>query len=157
MLKKSKSLIIILFITFSSSAFAGWVTRLNIPSWYESLNKLSFSPPNWIFAPVWTTLYLMMSIAIWNVYENAKSKREGNKLLIYYFGHLFINFAWSFVFFYFHLIFLAFINILFLIIAIIVLMVIYFPRSKVSFYLMIPYLLWVLFAGALNFGLYLIN
>jgi benzodiazapine receptor len=53
MLKKYKSLFLILLITFSSSAIAGWITRLNIDPWYSSLNKLSFSPPNWIFGPVW--------------------------------------------------------------------------------------------------------
>jgi len=65
--------------------------------------------------------------------------------------------TWSFVFFYYHLIFTAFINILFLIVAIIILMILYYPRSKTAFLLMTPYLIWVLFASVLNFGLYLIN
>ena len=159
MLGKYKSLFSILFITFLSSAIAGWVTRINISPWYESLNKTNFSPPNWIFGPVWTILYILMSISIWMVYEHAK-KTDTNfskKILRIYFYHLAINFTWSFVFFYYHLIFMAFINILFLILAIIFLMYLYFPRSKVSFVLMIPYLLWVMFAAYLNFGLYLIN
>ena len=159
MLKKYKSLIIILSITFLSSFIAGYITRLNIDSWYQTLNRLPFSPPNWIFAPVWTTLYAFMSIAIWIVYEKTKVTDQGfsKRILRIYFYHLIINFTWSFVFFYYHLIFAAFINILFLIIAIIILMVLYFPRSKISFGLMIPYLIWVIFAAVLNFGLYLIN
>ena len=159
MLKKYKSLIIILSITFLSSFIAGYITRLNIDPWYQTLNRLPFSPPNWIFAPVWTTLYAFMSIAIWIVYEKTKVTDQGfsKRILRIYFYHLIINFTWSFVFFYYHLIFAAFINILFLIIAIIILMVLYFPRSKISFGLMIPYFIWVMFAAVLNFGLYLIN
>ena len=159
MLKKYKSLIIILSITFLSSFIAGYITRLNIDPWYQTLNRLPFSPPNWIFAPVWTTLYAFMSIAIWIVYEKTKvtDRSFSKRILRIYFYHLIINFTWSFVFFYYHLIFAAFINILFLIIAIIILMVLYFPRSKISFGLMIPYFIWVMFAAVLNFGLYLIN
>ena len=159
MLKNYKSLIFILLITFLSSFIAGFITQLNIDPWYQSLNKLSFSPPNWIFGPVWTVLYAFMSIAIWVVYEKSKKSDLifSRKILRYYFYHLAVNFSWSFIFFYFHLIFFAFINILVLIITIILLMNLYFPRSKISFILMVPYLLWVTFAAVLNLGLYLIN
>lgn len=159
MVKNYKSLIFILLITFLSSFIAGFITQLNIDPWYQSLNKLSFSPPNWIFGPVWTVLYAFMSIAIWVVYEKSKKSDLifSKKILRYYFYHLAINLSWSFIFFYFHLIFFAFINILFLIITIIFLMNLYFPRSKISFILMVPYLLWITFAAVLNLGLYLIN
>lgn len=159
MVKNYKSLIFILLITFLSSFIAGFITQLNIDPWYQSLNKLSFSPPNWIFGPVWTVLYAFMSIAIWVVYEKSKKSDLifSKKVLRYYFYHLAINLSWSFIFFYFHLIFFAFINILVLIITIIFLMYLYFPRSKISFILMVPYLLWITFAAVLNLGLYLIN
>lgn len=159
MVKNYKSLIFILLITFLSSFIAGFITQLNIDPWYQSLNKLSFSPPNWIFGPVWTVLYAFMSIAIWVVYEKSKKSDLifSKKILRYYFYHLVINLSWSFIFFYFHLIFFAFINILVLIITIIFLMYLYFPRSKISFILMVPYLLWITFAAVLNLGLYLIN
>ena len=74
--KNYVSLILILSITFLSSFVAGLVTQLNIDPWYQSLNKLSFSPPNWIFGTVWTVLYALMSIAIWIVYEKSKKKRS---------------------------------------------------------------------------------
>ena len=159
MIKKYKSLILILSVTFISSSIAGYVTRINIDPWYQSLNRLPISPPDWIFAPVWTTLYAFMSIAIWIVYEKTKVSEPNfsKKIIKIYFYHLVINLTWSFVFFYYHLIFAAFINIIFLIIAISILMVLYFPRSRISFILMVPYLLWVIFASVLNFGLYLIN
>ena len=159
MFKNYKSLIFILLITFLSSFIAGFITQLNIDPWYQSLNKLSFSPPNWIFGPAWTVLYAFMSIAIWVVYEKSKKSDLifSKKILRYYFYHLAVNLSWSFIFFYFHLIFFAFINILVLIITIILLMNMYLPRSKISFILMVPYLLWVTFAAVLNLGLYLIN
>lgn len=159
MKNKYKSLILILLVTFLSSSIAGWVTRINIDPWYQTLNKLSFSPPNWIFGPVWTILYAFMSIAIWIVYEKYKASdgHFSKKIMRLYFYHLIINLSWSFVFFYFHLILMAFINILLLIFAIILLMSLYYPKSKISFALMIPYLAWVSFAAILNFGLYLIN
>ena len=72
MIKNFKSLILILSITFLLSFVAGYVTQSNIDPWYQSLNKLSFSPPNWIFGPVWTILYAFMSVAIWVVYEKTK-------------------------------------------------------------------------------------
>jgi translocator protein len=159
MKNKYKSLILILLVTFLSSSIAGWVTRINIDPWYQTLNKLSFSPPNWIFGPIWTILYAFMSIAIWIVYEKYKASDAhfSKKIMRLYFYHLIINLSWSFVFFYFHLILMAFINILLLIFAIILLMFLYYPKSKISFVLMIPYLAWVSFAAILNFGLYLIN
>ena len=159
MIKKYKSLILILLVTFFSSSIAGYVTRINIDPWYQSLNRLPISPPDWIFAPVWTTLYAFMSIAIWIIYEKTKVSEPNfsKKIIKIYFYHLVINLTWSFVFFYYHLIFAAFINIIFLIIAISILMVLYLPRSRISFILMVPYLLWVIFASVLNFGLYLIN
>ena len=159
MIKKYQSLILILSVTFISSSIAGYVTRINIDPWYQSLNRLPISPPDWVFAPVWTTLYAFMSIAIWIVYEKTKVSDPSfsEKIIKIYFYHLVINLTWSFVFFYYHLIFAAFINIIFLIIAISILMVLYLPRSRISFILMVPYLLWVIFASVLNFGLYLIN
>jgi len=72
MIKNFKSLILILSVTFLLSFVAGFVTQSNIDPWYLSLNKLSFSPPNWIFGPVWTILYAFMSVAVWVVYEKSK-------------------------------------------------------------------------------------
>ena len=159
MFNKYKSLLLILIVTFSLSGLAGWITRINIYPWYANLNKALLSPPNWVFGPVWTLLYIFMSVAIWIIYEKSKSENVcfSKKILRIYFYHLIINFSWSFVFFYYHLIFVAFINILFLIIAICILMFLYYPRSKISFYLMTPYFLWVVFAAFLNFEIFLIN
>jgi tryptophan-rich sensory protein len=113
----------------------------------------SFNPPSWVFAPVWTTLYIMMSIAVWKVWINSFDLN----VLKLYFIHLFFNSTWSIVFFGFHQIGLALINLIIIIIFIILLMKSYFVRDKVSFYLMAPYLLWSSYALILNSSIFLIN
>ena len=119
----------------------------------SSLNKSFLTPPDWIFAPVWTTLYLLMAIAAWNVWTN---KRE--KSLVYiYLIHLFFNTTWSIVFFVYHSISVALINLIVIIIFIIYLILRYKDISNLSFYLMIPYLLWSCYALILNLTLLILN
>jgi tryptophan-rich sensory protein len=113
----------------------------------------SFNPPSWVFAPVWTTLYIMMSIAIWKIWINSFDI----KILKLYLIHLFFNGTWSIVFFGFHQIGLALINLVIILIFIILLMRSYFRRDKISFSLMIPYLLWSSYALILNSSIFLYN
>ena len=121
--------------------------------WYSQIILPSFNPPSWIFAPVWSTLYLLMSLAIWKVWI----KYFDTKLLKIYFIHLLFNSAWSVVFFGFHLIGIALVNLLIILIFIIILMKEYFFRNKISFYLMIPYLAWSSYALILNTSIFLLN
>ena len=102
--------------------------------WYSQIILPSFNPPSWVFAPVWTTLYFLMSFAIWKVWI----KSFETKLLKIYFIHLFFNSTWSVVFFGFHLIGRALVNLVIILIFIIILMKEYFSLDKISFYLMIP-------------------
>ena len=153
---KNKFLTFILFlaITFSASIIGGLATIRFKEPWYSLLNKPTFNPPDWIFAPVWTTLYLMMTLAIW-FYWHSKNK-DMNTVNIY-FIHIFFNTTWSVVFFGFHSILFAFINLIILIFLILVLIFRFKRVNKVSAYLMIPYLLWSFFALFLNFNLLLLN
>ena len=158
-MKKNKyRLVIYCLIGITISLFVGFVsskiTRQAIPNWYSNLNKPFFSPPNWIFAPVWTTLYLFMTIAIWAAWH--KNYKNINLVLIY-FIHLCFNTTWSIVFFVFHNILFALINLLVIIFFIIVLILKYKDINKMSYYLMIPYLLWSCYALILNFGLLILN
>ena len=153
---KNKYLTFILFfiITFSASLIGGLVTLNFKEPWYSLLNKPIFNPPDWVFGPVWTILYLMMTISIW-LYWNTKN-REINTIYIY-FIHLVINTTWSLVFFKFHNLVWALIVIILLIIMIINL-ILRFKRVKMlSAYLMIPYLLWCCFALILNTSLIILN
>ena len=150
---KYLSLLLIFLITFIASAIGGFVTTFFKEPWYSEIILPSFNPPSWVFAPIWTTLYLMMSIAIWKIWINSFD----TKTLKLYFIHLFFNGTWSIVFFGFHQIGLALINLVIILIFIILLMRNYLGRDKISFYLMIPYLLWSSYALILNSSIFLYN
>ena len=131
----------------------GYVTSTFKEPWYSQIILPSFNPPSWVFAPVWSTLYFLMSLAIWKAWN----KSFEIKLLKIYFIHLFFNSTWSVVFFGFHLIGAALVNLLIILIFIIILMKEYFFRYKISFYLMIPYLAWSSYALILNTSIFLLN
>ena len=153
---KNKILSFILFaITTFSASFIGGLVTLNFKEpWYSSLNKPFFNPPDWIFAPVWTLLYLFMTIAIWNAWH----KNIKNINLVYiYFIHLFFNTTWSIIFFGLQSVSLAMLNLIVLILFIVLLMFNYRRVSIISFYLMIPYLFWCCFALILNISIFIKN
>ena len=151
---KFLSLILFFIITFSASFIGGLVTISYKEPWYSQLVKSSYNPPDWIFAPVWTTLYLMMTFAIWLFWLS--KKRDMNTIYIY-FIHILFNTTWSVIFFAFHNILLALINLMILIWLIVVLILRYRRVNNVSAYLMIPYLLWSCYALFLNFNLLILN
>ena len=153
---KNKFLSFTLFalITYSASAIGGFATISFKEPWYSQLIKPSFNPPDWIFAPVWTTLYLIMTIAIWFFWH---SKNRNMNTVYIYFIHLIFNTTWSIIFFVFHNILLALI-VLFILIILIITLIIRFKRvNLLSAYLMIPYLLWCCFALILNMSLLILN
>ena len=153
---KNKIVTFILFlsITFSASLIGGLATINFKEPWYSLLNKPVFNPPDWIFAPVWTTLYLMMTVAVW-IFWHTKNKNI-NTIYIY-FIHLIFNTTWSVVFFVFHNMVLALI-VLIILIALIINLILSFKRVNMfSVYLMIPYLLWCCFALILNTSLVILN
>ena len=153
---KNKFLSFILFfvITFSAS-FIGGLVSINLKEpWYSQLIKSNYNPPDWIFAPVWTTLYVMMTLAIWFFWHT--KNRDINTVYIY-FIHIVFNTTWSIVFFGLHQIFLALLVLIILILSIIVLIIRFKRVNFVSYYLMIPYLLWCCYALFLNFNLLILN
>ena len=153
---KNKFLSFLLFalITYSSSLVGGLVTAGFKEPWYSLINKPSFNPPSWIFAPVWTTLYLMMTVAIWFFWHS--KNRDMNTIYIY-FIHIVFNTTWSIVFFGLHKIFYALLVLVVLIFLIIILILRFKRVNMLSYYLMIPYLLWCCYALILNFNLFLLN
>ena len=153
---KNKFLTFILFfiITYSASVIGGLATINFKEPWYSLLSKPTFNPPDWIFAPVWTTLYLMMTIAIWKFWH---SKNQDMNTVYIYFIHLIFNTTWSIVFFVFHKMVLALIVLALLICLIIILLFRFRRVNMLSFYMMIPYLLWCFFALILNFNLIVLN
>ena len=151
---KILSFLLFLIVTFSASFIGAFATINYKEPWYSLLIKPSFNPPDWVFGPVWTTLYLLMTIAIWKVWQ---SNFRNINIVYTYFIHLFFNTMWSIAFFVFHNILLAFIIIIVLIGFILYLMIQYKKINPISFYLMIPYLAWCIFASVLNFSILIIN
>ena len=153
---KNKFLSFVLFfvITYSASFIGGFATVSFKEPWYSQLVKSDLNPPDWVFAPVWTTLYLMMTLAIWFFWH---SKNRDMSTIYIYFIHIVFNTTWSIVFFGLHKIFLALIVLLILIFLIIILILRFKRVNLVSYYLMIPYLLWTTYALFLNFSLLILN
>ncbi len=151
---KILSFLLFLIVTFSASFIGAFATINYKEPWYSLLTKPSFNPPDWVFGPVWTTLYLLMTIAIWKVWQ---SNFRNINIVYIYFIHLFFNTMWSIVFFVFHNILLALFVLIILIGLISYLMMQYRKINLISFYLMIPYLAWCIFASVLNFSILIIN
>lgn len=141
-----------LFIWFTASFF----TVSGIDSWYVNLVKPFFNPPNWIFWPVWTILYIMIWISFYLVWKVGFWNKK-TRLLVIYFMQLALNFAWSFSFFYFGNPLLGLINIIILLIFIWLNIKVFYDVKKCAWYLLIPYILWVMFATVLNFSIYILN
>lgn len=132
----------------------GSLFNTSIKTWYASLDKPFFNPPNWIFAPVWTTLFVLMGISLYLVWSK---KRKSNKPIYLFLVQLVLNVLWSFLFFYLQKPLYGFIEIIILWIFILLTILEFKKISKTAAYLMIPYICWVSFAAILNFTLMLLN
>lgn len=145
-----------LLLPIGIGSMAGIFTAKAIPEWYATLNQPSFNPPNWVFGPVWTALYIVLGISLFLIWKLPASKQRNQAILIFMVQLLF-NFCWSFFFFYFKMIGLALIDISVLWIMIIFMLVRFYVIKPVVAYINIPYLLWVTFATALNMAYFFLN
>ncbi|MBU2632876.1 tryptophan-rich sensory protein [Patescibacteria group bacterium] len=131
-------------------------TVSSISTWYATLNRPFFAPPNWIFGPVWTTLYFLMGVAfylIWRQGWKKKIKTAG----LFFLAQLSLNFIWSPIFFGLRAPLLGLIVIIAMWVLIVMTMKKFYPLSKLAFYLLVPYLLWVSFATLLNAAIVVLN
>lgn len=129
-------------------------TSSAIPNWYAALQKPWFTPPSWVFAPVWITLYTLMGISFYLVCK----KRPRNKLPIYIFLiQLALNALWSYLFFGLHNPFYALIEIVLLNIAILATIILFYKVDKRASYLLIPYIVWTTIATFLNYYIWVLN
>lgn len=147
------ALVVLLILCFAVAGVGGLATAPSIPNWYANLAKPSWTPPGWIFGPVWSVLYLSMAVAAWLVW------RQGNAIVpMTLFGiQLFFNAAWSWLFFGLHSPGAAFVDIVMLWMAIVATTVVFWRRSTLASILFVPYLAWVSFAGVLNFAIWRLN
>jgi benzodiazapine receptor len=143
-----KRLAIALLLPFAAGAIGSYFTYPSIASWYAGLTKPSFSPPNWVFGPVWTALYILMGISLYLVWK---------KYLKLFLVHLTLNALWSIVFFGLHDTGLALLVIGILWTIIVYMIIKFYKVSKLASYLLVPYILWVSFALLLNLSLFLLN
>lgn len=137
--------------------FATPFTISAITSWYENLEKPFFSPPNWIFGPVWTLLYLLMGIALFLLWNSDTKSQQKKGAILLFIMQLSFNFIWSILFFGLRFPFFAMIDILVLLVALVYTMIASKRISLVAYYLLFPYLLWVCFAAFLNLSIVLLN
>ena len=149
-------LVVAIVVCFAAAAVGGWATTSSVDGWYAELNKPTWNPPNWIFGPVWTVLYLMMAIAVWLVW-NRSGFRKSKIALGWFVFQLLLNVVWSVFFFGMHQPGFAFVEIIGLWLAIVMTMVVFFSHSRVSVLLLLPYLLWVTFAAFLNYTIWNLN
>jgi len=138
--------------------FSGIITRESIEVWYPTLVKPSFNPPNWIFAPVWSTLYIMMGVAAGMVWNRIETDRINVRKGLRFFAiQLALNFLWSYLFFGLHNPLLALVELIVLWLMIFETYVVFRKVDKIAGMLLLPYLAWVSFAGILNAAIFWLN
>ena len=156
-MKKAFGILVSVVICECAGLIGSLFTRPSIAGWYAGLTKPSFSPPNWVFAPVWTVLYAMMGVAAYLVYEKGFKRPDVRKALAFFAVQLVVNVLWSIVFFGAHSLLGGVVVILPLWALILVTILRFSPLSKTAGYLLVPYFLWVSFATALTISYAALN
>ena len=149
-------LLLWIVLTLAVGGISGYLTAGSVDGWYRTLVRPSFAPPNWVFGPVWTLLYLIMGIAVW-LATSATTGPLRNRIIIVFLVQLSLNFLWSLIFFNRHEIGLALIEVLVMWIAIAASAWLFAQCSRIAALMMLPYLAWVTFASALNAGFWWLN
>ena len=133
------------------------VTIGSIDPWYANLVKSAWNPPPWVFGPAWTILYIMMTVAVWIIYHENKSKRQGSIAYSLFFCQLVINGLWSFLFFGAHMVGAALINLGLLIFLVGLTAIHFFRVNSLAGWLLLPYFMWITYAFSLNAAIYWLN
>ena len=156
-LKDILKLLISIVACQSAGLIGSIFTVKAIPTWYAALQKPSFTPPNWLFAPAWGTLYLLMGISAFLIWRKGLDNSQVKRALFIFAIQLALNALWSVVFFGLESPLYGVIVIVALWIAILLTMLKFFKISAVAFWLLLPYLLWVTFAAVLNISVWILN
>ena len=150
-------LIISIAIPLAVGTSAGFFTATAVDNWYQTINKPSWNPPNWVFAPVWTMLYVMMGIALFLVWKSDASDILKKTAFTLFAAQLILNFFWSFIFFNQHQPGWALVEIIFMWIFILLTIFTFAQVSKTAGWLLVPYISWVSFATILNYTIWQLN
>ncbi len=149
-------LLVCIALCFAVSGLGGLITAQSVGTWYQDLAKPAFNPPDWVFAPVWTTLYLLMAVAAWRVWRRA-GWRDGRTALTVFGGQLALNLAWSAVFFGLRMPGSALAVVLVLLAAIAVTTRLFWSIDRLAGLLLVPLIGWVGFATVLNTAIWQLN
>lgn len=150
-------LVVSLVLTEGAGGVGSVFTAQAIPGWYASLNKSPITPPNWFFAPIWITLFFLMGIALFLVWNSGKPMKELRLPISLFLIQLALNVIWSLVFFGLHSILFGAVEIVFLWYFILATIIEFRPISRVSSYLLFPYIAWVTIATVLNISILWLN
>ena len=154
----TRVLVLIMFIAFclTFGAIGGLITATSVETWYQSLQKPSFTPPDWLFAPVWTILYILMAIAGWRIWRRLRWTDDGWELWLFALL-LGLNLIWSLMFFGLRRVDFALVGILLLLSLILLNLVMFWRRDRTAGLLLLPYLIWVSYASLLNAQILMLN
>jgi translocator protein len=155
-MKKILQLILCIFGCLSIGLIGGIATASSVKTWYVTLNKPFFNPPNFLFGPVWTVLYILMGISLYLILQTANNEAR-RKAIVVFVIQLLLNLCWSFLFFKFHLLGVSFIEIIIIWLSILFMIFTFYKLDKRAALLQIPYLLWVSFASVLNGAIWFLN
>jgi benzodiazapine receptor len=154
-MKSWKMLVLFILICQLAGIVGSVFTTPAIPTWYAGISKPDFTPPNWLFAPAWTTLFLLMGVALYLIWEKGFKK---NRIAVYVFAaQLILNIIWSLLFFGLQNPFFAFVEIIILWIAILATIILFCRVRKEAGIILIPYIAWVSFAALLNYSVWMLN
>jgi benzodiazapine receptor len=128
-----------------------------VPGWYSTIEKPAFTPPDWIFAPVWLSLYALMGISLYLVWRNGLDGKDARFAFKLFIIHLFFNALWSVLFFGLHYIGIAVLEIIALWMLILVIFINFLKIHRLAGWLLLPYLIWVSYAAVLNFSIWVLN
>ncbi len=156
-MKKIFKLVIAVALPLIVGGVSSIFTQQGVNTWFTTIAKPSFNPPSWVFAPVWTTLYVLMGIALYLVWVSPIGDTTKRKAYVIFGIQLVLNFAWSVIFFSLQEPGWAFVDIILLWLSIVATMLVFRPIHKATFWLLLPYLLWVSFASVLNFAIWHLN
>ncbi len=154
--QKIGAFLLSLIIPLAVGGISGYFTVSAIPGWYQTIQKPSWNPPNWVFGPVWTTLYALMGIAMYLIWTQPRSEQRQRALHLNA-AQLILNFFWSLIFFNLHAIVWALIEIIILWVLIVRTMFAFDRVYKPAAWLLLPYIVWVTFATILNGTIWWLN
>jgi len=157
---ESKKIVLLaacILICEAAGILGSFFTTPSIPTWYASLQKPALAPPNWVFAPVWTSLFFLMGVSLYLVIYRGKGLGKVKPQLTVFGLQLMLNFLWSVLFFGMQNPALAFAEIVILWISIALTIFVFRKVSKASAYLLVPYIMWVSVAALLNFQIWMLN